>query len=384
MFGLGEEINHISSPEELSQQSKVNPSANNQRLNKLASFAALVVAFLVIGVIYFVSTKSSHKSVNKIAANSTAGNHYTLEDNLHAIERMQQEVNKLATVHAEILPQIKMLPPVIPAPKNSRELIVRMNAPTTFINVDSFTKNDASHDLPSEGNRNSELAPPPTVMAGKDGNSNFLNANSTIEQIEASAIKYPDYTIAAGEFIPAVLETAIQSDLPGMVRAMTSRDVYALTGTRILIPKGSRLIGQYASGNIKQTQGSVLISWTRVQLPNGIVATINSPSADHLGRSGQGADVINHHFLARFSESLLFSVLGAAVSTAGVGPGDEYNSAAAYRAAVASSFQKTAGETLKENKNIQPTLHINQGAIINVFVARDISFYQIVKQGSQK
>ena len=178
---------------------------------------------------------------------------------------------------------------------------------------------------------------PEATLAGSDSNSRFANKTATTDTVEAAPIAHPAFTIASGELVPAVLESAINSDMPGMVRAVTSRPVYGYTGTQVLLPKGSRLIGQYSS-SVQQTQRRVFVMWNRVILPNGIAVNINSPSIDQIGVSGQGADSYETHFWSRFGEATLLSILGAGVATAGVNSGDEYNSAAAYRSCTCSSI----------------------------------------------
>mgnify|MGYP006000017115 CR=1 FL=1 len=82
-----------------------------------------------------------------------------------------------------------------------------------------------------------------------DGSSyaKFGNQAYTPAVIKATRGANLKSTVMSGEFIHATLETAINSDLPGMVRAIVSRRVYGFVGHRVLIPRGSRLIGQYSS-----------------------------------------------------------------------------------------------------------------------------------------
>ena len=77
-----------------------------------------------------------------------------------------------------------------------------------------------------------------------------------------------------------------------------------------------------------------MVIWTRLLLPSGITIQINSPGTDPLGTAGQSADEINTHFLSRFSESALLSLIGAGTANTGIGNQDQYNSAAAYRMAI--------------------------------------------------
>lgn len=249
----------------------------------------------------------------------------------------------------------------------------RLNAPTSLMTDSGNAANNATNNgtYSQEG---TQTATANAVFSGGGTNSAFGNQTTQAQSVAASTLAHPDYTIASGELIPAVLESPIDSDLPGMVRAVTSEPIYAYTGNASLIPAGSRLIGQYSS-SISQGQTRVMIIWNRVILPNGITAQINSPGTDSLGMAGQGADSVNRHFVAQFSEATFLTLIGGGVATIGVSGDDEYNSAAQYRTGIAQSMNQTASTTLSGSVAIQPTLKINQGQKINVFVAKDIDFY---------
>ena len=118
--------------------------------------------------------------------------------------------------------------------------------------------------------------------------------------------------------------------------------------------------------------------WNRIITPQGISVVINSPSADALGRSGQGADSVNTHFWKMFGTATLLSILGYQASSQGVSGYDQPNSANQYRTMVAGSFQQSAQTTLNKNLNIRPTLHVHQGDEINVFVAHDVDLHGVL------
>lgn len=120
--------------------------------------------------------------------------------------------------------------------------------------------------------------------------------------------------IVQGKVIDAILETAIRSDLQGVLRAVVSRDVYAETGDTVLIPKGSRLIGGYSfDSNVAKAR--VSINWNRLILPHGIDIAIASPGTDELGRAGIGGVVDNKITSALFSSILLAGIsVGSAVA----------------------------------------------------------------------
>jgi len=178
--------------------------------------------------------------------------------------------------------------------------------------------------------------------------------------------------ILQGKMIPAVMETAIQSDLPGMLRAVVSNDVYAEAGRNVLIPQGARLIGQYNS-TVQAGQTRLFVIWSRLILPGGVDIALGSPGTDDLGRSGIAGD-INTHFWQRFGTSILLSILNAGTSTIGVSSQNRLNAANTYREAIAQAFQRSGQESLNEYGRIQPTIEVPQGTPITVFVAKDLHF----------
>ena len=170
-------------------------------------------------------------------------------------------------------------------------------------------------------------------------------------------------TIVQGTLLPAVLETAINSDLPGFVRAVVSRDVRGFDGGAVLVPRGSRLVGQYKSG-LAAGQSRAYIVWTRLIRPDGVSVQLGSPAMDTTGEVGLPGEV-NRHFWQRFGASLLLTVVSGAASTLGDGSS----------VVVASSgAQNAAGAALETNGKIPPTVRVPLGTPIQVFVARDLDF----------
>lgn len=218
-----------------------------------------------------------------------------------------------------------------------------------------------------------------------DPNTQFLNQSSQqhSESVSAETIGPLNYVIAEGNLIHAILEPATNSDLPGMLRATVSEPNYSEDGSQILVPRASRLIGQYKSGML-QGQSRVFIVWTRLITPDGISISLGSPGIDNLGVAGIGADEINRHFWQRFGTASLLSIIGAGAANAGISGGDQDNSASAYRTAIANSFSQSANQSLQQESMIAPTLKTYQGKPIMVFVARDLNFQNAMKQVKPK
>ena len=191
-----------------------------------------------------------------------------------------------------------------------------------------------------------------------------------VEMVQAVQLPRLNRLVPQGAIIAAVMETALNSDLPGFARAIVQRDVLSFEGGDVLIPAGSRVIGQYESG-VAQGASRVFIVWTRLIRPDGVTIALASPAVDELGRAGVRGKV-NRHFLPRFGGSILLSVLSGGINAA---------TAAATRGSsvVVSSSSQASGlaEQAAKDFDIPPTIKTAQGAAVRIFVARDLDFKRV-------
>ena len=170
-------------------------------------------------------------------------------------------------------------------------------------------------------------------------------------------------TIVQGTLIQAVLESGLDSTRAGFARAIVSRDVRGFDNSRVLIPRGSRLFGEY-DAQTSAGQKRALINWTRLVRPDGVTIAIGSPSADTVGRTGVRARV-NTHFFERFGGAILQSALDIGVNIAS-------------REAGAPTIYALPGANVTaqavQPQQITPTLTVKPGTSVSVFVARDLDF----------
>ncbi len=174
--------------------------------------------------------------------------------------------------------------------------------------------------------------------------------------------------------IPAALITAIDSDLPGEVIAQVTEPVYDhITGRTVLIPQGSRLIGQYDS-QIAYGQERALIAWNRIIMPNGRSVNIGSMNgADLTGAAGL-KDRVDGHFwqLARgvFLSTAISVGAAEAQDASARSSGDlTYNSAAT---GVATGAQEVGSQITQRDLNRQPTITVRAGWPLRVLVNKDM------------
>ena len=212
------------------------------------------------------------------------------------------------------------------------------------------------------------------VDAGLNPDEKFADriGGSDSEPAKATALRDLDALIPQGAVIPAVMETAINSDLPGLARAMVTRDIKSFDGSTVLIPRGSRVIGQYKSG-VAQGASRVFVIWTRVIRPDGVSIQIASPAADPLGRGGLEGKV-DRHFFSRFGGSILMSVLNAGVAAVG----NARSTSQIYIGSAAQAATLAGAVTPIDNK-VSSTIQTSQGAPVTIFVARDLDFSGVRK-----
>jgi len=192
-----------------------------------------------------------------------------------------------------------------------------------------------------------------------------LGANPTASaRVRSGMLANRANTVPQGTLIPAVLETAFDSTRAGFARAIVSRDVRGFDGSKVLIPRGSRLVGQYQSdANVGQKRA--VISWTRLIRPDGAIIAIESPAVDPLGRGGVHASV-NNHIPERLFDALLQSTfqIGAALATR----------ATTGSVIVALPNAAQAAGPQVSSATIVPTLKVPAATSISIFVARDLEF----------
>ena len=223
-------------------------------------------------------------------------------------------------------------------------------------------------------------SPAPTILAAPAPVAKGASAtNLTSEEQFAARLKgdddnatatrmaSPATTIAEGTLMSAVLETAVNSDTPGYVRAVISRDVRSFDNSAILIPRGSHVIGQYKSGLVPG-QSRAFIVWTRLLRPDGVSIALGSPATDYAGENGLTGKV-HGHFVKRYGAAILLSLIGATGQALGGGG----------TSLVIAGPASTLSSGVQTNANIPPTVQVRAGTPMRIFTAHDLDFSGVVE-----
>jgi len=200
----------------------------------------------------------------------------------------------------------------------------------------------------------------------------FVNAEADRRTVSADRVqeKASPYIVQAGTVIAAALITGIKSDLPGQITAQVTEHVYdSPTGSHLLIPQGSRLIGQYDS-QVAFGQSRVLLVWNRLIMPDGTSIVLERlQGADPQGFSGL-EDGVDYHWGQLFKAAALSTLLG--IGTEIGSSNDENEIAKAIRESAQDTASDVGQQIVRRQLNIQPTLTIRPGFPVRVVVQRDL------------
>lgn len=190
---------------------------------------------------------------------------------------------------------------------------------------------------------------------------------STLGVVRASTLTNRNFLITAGSQIPCVLQTAMDSSLPGFTSCLLPRSVFSDNGRVVLLEKGTRVLGEY-QGGLQQGQNRLFVVWNRAITPKGVVIHLNSPAADALGRSGMGGKV-ETFFWKRFGGAMLLSMIG----DLGAAASDRLTNARETSRAP----NQAAAVALENDIRIPPRLRAAQGSEMTIFVAKDVDFSSV-------
>jgi type IV secretion system protein TrbI len=214
-----------------------------------------------------------------------------------------------------------------------------------------------------------------SIQNGQSHKEGFLNGH--IEQAIHSPqrVQTPrsPYQLMAGSVIAAALITGLNSDLPGLVVAQVTEDVYdTVAGRFLLIPQGTRLIGKYDS-HIAYGQERLLLIWTRLVMPDGSSIVLdNLPATDTEGYAGL-EDGVDYHTWRLLKGVMLSSLLGISSELA-ANNGTQSNNRiiVGLRDSVNNTANEAGQRIVSKDLALQPTLTVGPGYPVRVLVNRDI------------
>ena len=219
----------------------------------------------------------------------------------------------------------------------------------------------------------------------QDGEAAQKESGASIAQ--ANAVRYMhnrDKLLLQGTYLRCVLETKIVSEVKGFTSCIITEPVYSASGKYLLLPKGSKVMGQYGSSN--PTGPRMEVIWNRIITPEGIDVTLESPGVDNLGAAGH-VGKFKSHWGSRLASALLISMISDAFKYAATEYGPQGQTVTTSSSTTTNPYESETANTLKqqaisqlERNNARPnTITINQGTLINIYTAQDIDFSSVMQ-----
>ena len=213
----------------------------------------------------------------------------------------------------------------------------------------------------------------PDGTAGQNRHTAFLNGPVDRQTVAPDRVTPPasPYILQAGAVIPAALITGIRSDLPGQITAQVTENVYdSPTGSLLLIPQGTRIIGQYDDG-VTFGQRRVLLVWNRLILPGGRSIVLERlPGADASGYAGL-EDGVDYHWWDLMKAAGLSTLLAVGTELA---TRDEDRLFRAIRDGAQDTVNQAGQQIVQRQLQVAPTLTIRPGFPVRIIVTRDLVF----------
>ena len=304
----------------------------------------------------------------------------------------------------EATPQVVSVPDLPPVPQNAAGT---MPADSTNVPVNSAANPQAIEVVPApaqasqptqvvhSNNYSSEPMPVPSdplverrkmssTMVETGASAGAQSATNTSSMGSVQYLKNRDKLLLKGTYLRCVLETKIVTDVPGFTSCVITEPVYSMNGRYVLIPKGSKAMGQYNTTNPNTPRLGVI--WDRIITPTGFDIALRSPGVDNLGASGHYGN-FQTHWVSRFGSALLISLISDVFKFAAAQYGPDGSTVSTSTSTTTNPYESETANTVKqmainqiERNNSRPnTITINQGSLINIYTAQDVDFSAVIQ-----
>lgn len=263
----------------------------------------------------------------------------------------------------------KIMPAVQPDPEEQRRLAEMEAARTSEIFFQ--TRSAAASGLPTFQPPLGSAVPGMSGSETEDRQLAFLNADVDRRIVAPDRVTAPasPFVLQAGSVIPAALITGIRSDLPGQITAQVTQHIYdSPTGNILLVPQGTRIIGEYDNG-VAFGQRRILLVWNRLIFPNGrSIVLERQPGADTAGYAGL-EDGVDYHWWELMQAAGLSTLL--AISSE-LTTDDDDRLIAAIRSGAGDTIADAGEQIIQRQLQVAPTLTVRPGFPVRVIATRDL------------
>lgn len=381
---------------------QLEPRLKVKRLNRLAVLCVAILGILVLWIGYFVLTSRAPNAAQPAQPPSpAAARERAAIERLERLALPQESPAREARSLSRPAAPPAIVPPTSPSPSpaaNYRRPPRRPPAYEADVIVAEFQQASLASRSPSADAMTARLAEAAisaggSLLAGPEANTVAAPTSPSqedphgafLQQARDRSPQAPRYStlrqplspflLSEGTLIPAILTAGIHSDLPGQTAALVRRDVYdSLSGRHLLIPRGTRLVGEY-DHRVAWGQKRVLLAWHRLILPDGTSLAIDGlPGVDTAAMTGL-RDRVDHHFVRTFGSALLLSAVSAGAQLSQPQESADGGAPSARQlvaAAIGQELGRVTAEITRRNVDRQPTLRIRPGYLFHVELNGDL------------
>ena len=264
-----------------------------------------------------------------------------------------------------------------PGQQGKVELTPEQKAMQRRLSSSSATEQIGAQAMAATPSRGEKAEPVKTSSSSSELASRMNSARYAASK--ATLMKNMGMSIAAGTMIRCGTITELDTTVPGFVSCQVSKEVRSADGSVVLIDKGATITGE-VSGGILMGQARAFVLWSRVRNRDGATAYLDAPGTNRLGSAGVPGQV-DTHFWDRFGGAMFISVfsdLSRGLMQALVNSTDKSDSDTTVNLDNTSNTSDSlAREVLRATINIPPTLTVNHGEAVSIFVPRDVDFSDV-------
>ena len=170
-----------------------------------------------------------------------------------------------------------------------------------------------------------------------------------------------------GSFLEGALVTQLAGDFPGPVLAQVSVPFYSKDRQRVLIPRGTRIIGT-AQAVTNRDQNRLAVGFHRLIFPDGRWISLKFEGLDQVGTTAL-KDKVNRHYLQMFAAAGAVGVLsGLTLQNSNPYAGGLQG----FRAGAGQGFGQGATQIMQRFLNRLPTITVRAGHRLRIWFTSDV------------
>ncbi|GAB1596667.1 TrbI/VirB10 family protein [Lysobacter claricitrinus] len=369
-------------------------TAEQQRVNRkaLLFLGGIILLLMMMAVLVF---RGSAKPDSAAKPNDEQVSIPTLSDATPPLPQQQAQTSPGAEpIDVQATQTEPLSPPLPPLPASGQETIAYggaapaaavARAPTLLerrMGAEAASGADASN--PQASAYAQTLAMAQAALGQQGGgaaNGQATPVDAAKQPTAARALRNPDTLLVRGTLLRCTLETRIISEADGFTSCILTEPVYSINGRTLLLDRGSKIYGTYKA---RPKGNRIEVVWDRITTPNGYDVSMISPGVDPLGSAGYPGQ-LDSHWASRITSALMVSLLSDAFKYAAAknGPASSTVSqgvvvTSPYESNTANTVDRLANQAAEEGMAHAPTVTINQGSMVSVYVARDVDFTEVV------